>query len=165
MIGSFYNCTLIGNYCTSGAATDSIISSDSKAVNCLFYQNRAHNTTYLDIAVRFANNDLVTPFTPYLTNCLWSAQGTYSAAHTEASMARTLDSQLMNAGKFAFAGTGETPYALVGGAAARAAGRLDDNIRAMVGETDLAGNPRIIGNRISLGCYQRKYPGFTVIFR
>ena len=71
----------------------------------------------------------------------------------------------MDALKYRFASSGEHPYALVGGAAASYAGYLDAEVRNAVGETDLAGNPRTNGNRITLGCYQRDVAGFIISFR
>lgn len=150
-----YNCTVVGNYCNSGRVSDSIISADATAVNCLFYQNMAHNTTYLDMALRFTKNDLATPLSPFMTNCLWTVDMTLNETHKEAALARTKDCQQMDASKYRFASSGEHPYALVGGAAASYAGYLDAEVRNAVGETDLAGNPRMDGDRITLGCYQR----------
>ena len=163
--GSIYNSTFVGNYCNSGRVSDSIVAAEATAVNCLFYQNMAHNTTYLDMAMRFTKNDLATPLSPYMTNCLWTVETTNGDAHRAAAMARTNDSQQMDAGKIRFAWAGEHPYALAGGAAASYAGCLDDDVRDAVGETDLSGNPRIDGDRITLGCYQWSKGGFLIFFR
>lgn len=172
--GTFFNCTFVGNYCSSGAVTESIVTGDSTAVNCLFYQNFAHyseqNPAYLDVALRFADSALTTPLTPCLTNCLWTADMTY-AGHTEAALARTQNSERKEAARFHFAESGEHPHALAFGAAARYPGLLDESVRAAVGEVDLAGNPRIEnginGPYITLGCYQyqRSSEGLLLLVR
>ena len=163
--GRIYNSTFVGNYCNSGRVSDSIVAAEATAFNCLFYQNKAHDTAYLDMALRFTKDDLETPISPYMTNCLWTVETTRNNTHREAALARTKDSQRMDAGKIRFAWAGEHPYALVGGSAARYAGCLDDDVREAVGETDLAGNPRIDGARITLGCYQWSNGGFLMLFR
>lgn len=172
--GTFFNCTFVGNFCSSGAVTESILTGDSTAVNCLFYQNFAHyseqSPAYLDVALRFADSTLTTPLTPCLTNCLWTADMTY-LGHTEAARARTQNSERKEASRFHFVGSGEHPHALAFGAAARYPGLLDENVRAAVGEVDLAGNPRIEngvnGPYITLGCYQyqRSSEGLLLLVR
>ena len=163
---NLYNCTFIGNLGKLNRNIGySIVSASSTAVNCLFYENMANCTTNLDMALRFAKSDWETPLSPFMTNCLWTVDMTNSDTHKAKALARTKDCQQMDASKYRFASSGEHPYALVGGAAASYAGYLDAEVRNAVGETDLAGNPRMDGDRITLGCYQRDIGGFIISFR
>lgn len=168
--GRFVNCTFIGNSCSSGRASDSILGEACVAINCLFYQNRAHNITYNDMAMRFASDDLTSPLCPYLTNCVWSAEVTYGDAHKTAAYARTANSQLDANLVLNLTGASGAPfYALGKSDFARRGGLVTDEIRELLGTRDLAGNTRFAGSgenqTISLGCYQHRETGLMLIVR
>ncbi len=164
--GQFVNCSFIGNFCTSGRVNDSILGAACVAVNCLFYQNRAHNLTYNDMAMRFVEQTLTTPLSPYLTNSVWTAETTYNDAHTTAAYARTEGCQLQANLRLTFSGAADEPFYTLGASAfARHGGLVTDEIRAIVGTTDLAGRRRFTGETISLGCYEHQERGLLWILR
>ena len=164
--GQFVNCSFIGNFCTSGRVNDSILGAACVAVNCLFYQNRAHNLTYNDMAMRFVEPALTTPLSPYLTNSVWTAETTYNDAHTTAAYARTEGCQLQANLRLTFSGAADEPFYTLGASAfARHGGLVTDEIRAIVGTTDLAGRRRFTGETISLGCYEHQERGLLWILR
>lgn len=177
MNGQFVNATFIGNECTSGAASDSIINANCSALNTFFYENRAHHFVYNDIAMRFANDTLVTPFTPFLTNCVWSAEKTFNNLQREAAYARTLDcrwieanDQLVSLNGFTRDTKGrmdrkEPFYTLGGDSPLRRTGAVNGEVMQIVGERDLAGHPRFQKMTVSLGCYEPEVRGCVILLR
>ena len=165
--GRQVNGTFIGNYCTSGAVSDSIIGSSCVAINCLFYQNRAHNVTYNDMAMRKTTNAGVC-LNPWATNCIWTAETTYSDAHTKAAYARTKDCKCIPADriKILFPGEGDRFYELKGKSPARDGGYEGDGILDYVGDFDLAKGTRKMFKAIDIGCYEvQKLPGLMLLVR
>ncbi len=58
-----------------------------------------------------------------------------------------------------FTGSGENPFTLMETSPCIDAGTLDFPVYFEMPETDLAGNPRVSGDFIDMGCYEYQYPG------
>lgn len=165
--GRQVNSTFIGNYCTSGAVSDSIIGYSCVAINCLFYQNRAHNVTYNDMAMRKTKNDGVC-LNPWATNCIWTAETVYSESMKTECYARTKGCKCIPADKIKilFPGEGDRFYELRGRSPARDGGYEGDGILDYVGELDLAKGTRRMFDAIDIGCYElQKLPGLMLLVR
>lgn len=165
--GRQVNSTFIGNYCTSGAVSDSIIGYSCVAINCLFYQNRAHNVTYNDMAMRKTKNDGVC-LNPWATNCIWTAETVYSESMKAECYARTKDCKCIPADriKILFPGEGDRFYELKGTSPARDGGYEGDDILDYVGDLDLAKGTRRMFDAIDIGCYElQKLPGLMLLVR
>ena len=165
--GRQVNSTFIGNYCTSGAVSDSIIGSSCVAINCLFYQNRAHNVTYNDMAMRKTKSTGVC-LNPWATNCIWTAETVYDESMKAECYARTKDCKCIPADqiKILVPGEGDRFYELKGRSPARDGGYEGDGILDYVGELDLAKGTRRMFNAIDIGCYElQKLPGLMLLVR
>ena len=64
-----------------------------------------------------------------------------------------------------FVSAAEGDYTLKGMSPARNAGLTEPWILALVGDRDLAGNPRVVDGRIDMGAFQRAPRGIQLIFR
>ena len=165
--GRQVNCTFVGNYCTSGAVSDSIIGSGCVAINCLFYQNRAHGVTYNDMAMRKTAKD-GDCLNPWATNCIWTAETVYSESMKTECYARTKGCKCIPAEqiKILFPGEEGRFYELRGRSPARDGGYDGDGIPDYVGELDLAKRPRKMFDAIDIGCYElQKLPGLVLLVR
>ena len=165
--GRQVNCTFVGNYCTSGAVSDSIIGSGCVAINCLFYQNRAHGVTYNDMAMRKTAKD-GDCLNPWATNCIWTAETVYSESMKTECYARTKGCKCIPAEqiKILFPGEDGRFYELRGRSPARDGGYEGDGVPDCVGELDLAKRPRKMFDAIDIGCYElQKLPGLVLLVR
>lgn len=149
-----YNCTFVGNYFTSGNTAESVVNYQCVAVNCLFYGNNVKGGNY-DIALY---DDITVPV---LSNCQWGAQ--FYVNNRSKYEDRLSEAYLIK--ESPFAPTADNPYMIGKKSAARDAGYLDDNVRALVGDKDLAGKCRISIDKIDLGCYEYQAPGMLLLVR
>lgn len=149
-----YNCTFVGNYLYSGNTAESVINYQCVAVNCLFYDNNVKGGHY-DIALY----DTIT--VPVLSNCQWGAQ--FYVNNRSKFESRLSEAYLIPTSPFE--PTASNPYMIGKNSAARDAGCLDDSVRRLVGDRDLAGKPRVSTSKIDLGCYEFQAPGLVLIFR
>jgi len=162
--GTFVNCTFIGNTCKEG----SIVGAGCMAVNCLFYQNMANGAVWRDMAMCFTDNTLSSAMSPHMTNCVWTAELSKTTTHTEAAYARTKNCQLLSNLELNVLGLSDTTpfYEMPRVEFIRSGGLAADDIRAAVGERDLAGNRRFAENgTISIGCYQHTPTHFKITLR
>ena len=166
--GTFVNCSFIGNRCKSGKTNDSIIGSGCTAVNCLFYQNKARDKTWQDMAMCFTDNNLSSAMSPRMTNCVWTAEALKNDKHTEAAYARTVGCQLLPDLKLNVRGLSDTApfYEMPHVEFIRSGGLAAGDIRMTIGERDLAGHRRFAENgTVSIGCYQHSPTHLKITLR
>ena len=103
-----------------------------------------------------------------LTNCVWTAEARKDDKHTDAAYARTVGCQLLPDLKLNVRGPSNTApfYEMPRVEFIRSGGFAADDIRAAVGERDLAGNRHFAENgTISIGCYQHRPTHFKITLR
>ena len=147
------NCTYIGNRIGNGNYGDIIRYCPS--FNCIFAGNKV-GSSFIDIKTKYLGGGT---YPLALTNCIFTAsdmaddyQGLYKC-------------RKVSDVKFADAANGD--YTPTTRSAAYDAGCQEPWLLSLVGDKDLAGNPRVFGKRVDIGAYecQKLKPGVMLIFR
>ena len=155
---ALYNCTVVSN--VTQASIWSVIT-DGAVVNTIFDANKVVNSDNTFVKLMDLN---ASQLPTAMTNCLWTAQtGTVSGD-------AVVGGGLVTASDLRFSDATAGDWTLQRKSAARNAGWSDAAYLELVGETDLAGNPRVFskdGAKIDVGCYEccQSTPGLCVIIR
>ena len=141
---TFINCTISGNSATNGGGLYCYLESDPTFKNTIIYGNTADwgSQVYLyngDSDPDFYYCDLEGGIGAFFGN---GAGGAYSGT-----VAETITSNPM------FDGSGEHPYQLTGLSGCLNSADPDTSLTCLP-PYDLAGNPRIYGNRVDIGAYE-----------
>ncbi|MBQ3343002.1 MAG: hypothetical protein IJG84_13965 [Kiritimatiellae bacterium] len=160
------NCTYIGNV-TQGGANYGDICRNCRMWNTVLdenYQDKGKNPYYhVDVRAHTADGDL----TLVMTNCVFGRADSYTTldANGYVTNAGVANTRRVTNMRFADAANGD--YTPRTSSALYDAGCQEPWLLSLVGETDLAGNPRVFGAAIDIGAYecQKMKPGAMLLFR
>ena len=160
------NCTYIGNV-TQGGANYGDICRNCRMWNMVLdenYQDKGKNPYYhVDVRAHTADGDL----TLVMTNCVFGRADSYTTldANGYVTNAGVANTRRVTNMRFADAANGD--YTPRTSSALYDAGCQEPWLLSLVGETDLAGNPRVFGVGIDIGAYecQKMKPGAMLLFR
>ena len=156
---TFINCTIVGNDSQNGGNYGYICTPDCKLVNCVLSGNKIGNQ-YYDIRPIYGQGTLITNALD-MVNCVFVK----SQAGVGEDWKNLVNCKKVADVKFTDAANGD--YTPMTRSPLYDAGCQEPWLLSLVGDKDLAGNPRVFGKRVDIGAYecQKLKPGVMLIFR
>ena len=159
---AFVNCTIVSNDCRNGGNYGYICTPDCSLVNCILSGNKI-GWQYFDIRPIYGSGALGDAHTNALdmVNCIFVNSQNGVGADWEGLVNCLKVSDV----RFADAASGD--YTPTTRSAAYNAGCQEPWILALLGEKDLAGNPRVYGGALDIGAYecQKDRPGLWLMVK